>query len=281
MEKTAAGHSGFTLIEVMIAIAIFGIVLGSIYGVYKAQMRTHYTQQQVIDMQQNIRAAMYLMEREIKMAGLNPTGAAGIGITTADNHVLEFNLDASGGYGDGVDNDGNDGIDEGDNDEDDNGNGIFDEIDEAEWYDGATDDAGEEVKYRLSNDDDGNGINDGLAGQADGDGASCDLQRWDNISGSYMTLSMNIDALNFVYLRADGTDADTNGDGIPEDLSEVRTVQVALVARSGAAPLNFFSNHTDSRTYLNQWGDVILPAQNDSFRRMLMTMEVTCRNIGL
>lgn len=277
MKKTAAGHSGFTLIEMMIAIAIFGIILGGVYSVYRAQMRTHYVQQQVIDMQQNIRAAMYLMEREIKMAGLNPTGAAGIGITTADNHTIEFNMDASGGYGDGVDNDGNDGVDEGDNDLDDNGNGFYDEADEAEWYDGAADDPGEVVRYRLSNDGNGDGINDGLAGG----GSPCDLQRYDNISGTYKTLSMNIDALNFIYLKKDGTNADTDGDGIPEDLSEIRTVQVSLVARSSAAPSNFFSNYTDTRTYTNQLGTVILPAQNDNFRRMLMTMEVTCRNIGL
>jgi type IV pilus assembly protein PilW len=221
------------------------------------------------------------MELDIKLAGLNPTGAAGIGVSSADSHILEFNLDNSGGYNDGIDNDGSDGIDEGDNDLDDNGNGFFDEVDEAEWYDGDTDDAGEEVKYRLSNDDDGNGVNDGLIGQADGDGGSCDLQRWDSASGTYKTLAMNIDALNFVYLKEDGSNADENADGIPEDLSDIRTVQVSLVARSGASPSNFFSDHTDTQSYENQQGTVIPPAQNDTFRRMLMTMEVTCRNVGL
>jgi type IV pilus assembly protein PilW len=281
MKQGAAGQRGFTLVEMMIAIAIFGIVMGSVYGVYLAQMRTHYVQRQVVDMQQNIRAAMYLMEREIKLAGLNPTGAAGIGVTSADSHILEFNLDNSGGYNDGVDNDGSDGIDEGDNNLDDNGNGLFDEADEAEWYDGDTNDEGEELKYRLSNDDDGNGVNDGLAGQADADGGACNLERWDSVSGTYKTLAMNIDALNFVYLKKDGSLADEDGDGIPEDLSEIRTVQVALVARSSAAPSAFFSDYTDARSYENQQGTVILPAQNDSFRRMLMTMEVTCRNVGL
>jgi type IV pilus assembly protein PilW len=281
MKRTASDQHGFTLVEMMIAIAIFSIVMTSVYGVYRAQMRTHYVQQQVVDMQQNIRAAMYLMEREIKLAGLNPAGAAGVGVSSADSHILEFNLDNSGGYNDGIDNDGSDGIDEGDNNLDDNGNGFFDEADEAEWYDGDTNDAGEEVKYRLSNDDDENGINDGLAGQADGDGGSCDLQRWDSASGTYKTLAMNIDALDFAYLKEDGSLADENGDGIPEDLSDIRTVQVALVARSSAAPSDFFSDHTDAQSYQNQQGAVILPAQNDSFRRMLMTMEVTCRNIGL
>lgn len=281
MKKTATGNNGFTLVEMMIAITVFAIVMGGVYSVYRAQMKTHYIQQQVVDMHQNIRAAIYLMERDIKLAGLNPTGADDIGITAADNHLFEFNLDNSGGYDDDIDNDGNDGVDEGDNDLDDNGNGFFDEADEAEWYDGDTDDPNEVVKFRLSNDGDGNGINDGLAGQLDGDGASCDLQRWDAVSGAYRTLALNIDALNFVYLKGDGSLADGDGDGIPEDMESIETVQVALVARSGATPSVFFSDETNTQSYTNQQGDEILPAQNDTFRRILMTMEVRCRNIGL
>jgi type IV pilus assembly protein PilW len=281
MKNKSVENSGFTLIELMITIAVFSLVMIGVYSVYTSQMRTHYVQQQIVDMQQNIRATMYLMEREIKMAGLNPTGAGGVGITVADNHLLEFNMDFAGGYGDGIDNDNDGLIDEGDNDLDDNANGFFDEIEEEEWYDGDTDDASEEVKYRLSNDDgDGNGINDGLPGQVDGDGGSCDLQRWDSVNNVYKTLALNIDALNFVYL-------DTNRNVLATpvaDTSRIRSIQVTLVARSSATPSNYFSNLIDATSYENENPDgaeVVLPAQNDTYRRIPMTMEVTCRNMGL
>lgn len=269
-----ADQSGFTLVEMMIAVAVFAIVMAGVYGVQRSQMRTHYVQQQVVDMDQNVRAAMYLMEREIKLAGLNPTGAGGIGILTADSHLLEFNMDYTGGSDNGVDDDGNDGVDEGDNDGDDNGNGLVDEGDEEEWYDGLVNDPNdasppydpdlpaEWVEYQLSNDADTDGINDGGA---------CDLLRNGEI------LALNIDALNFVYLDEDGTVLATP----VADATQIRTIQVALVARSSATASNFLSGHTDTQSYTNEQGDEILPPQNDTFRRIRSTMEVKCRNIGL
>lgn len=63
---------GFTLIELMIAMVIGLIVMGSIYTMYISYQRAQVTQQLVVDMQQNGRAAIALMKREIRMAGYNP-----------------------------------------------------------------------------------------------------------------------------------------------------------------------------------------------------------------
>ena len=60
---------GFTLIELCVAMAIASFVMAAIYAVYRAQTQSHRTQQLVVEMQQNMRAAMYLLEREIRMAG--------------------------------------------------------------------------------------------------------------------------------------------------------------------------------------------------------------------
>lgn len=64
--------SGFTLVEVLVSMAIVGIVLGAIYSLFISQSRTASVQEQVVTMQQNLRAAIYFMEREVRMAGYNP-----------------------------------------------------------------------------------------------------------------------------------------------------------------------------------------------------------------
>ena len=74
------GQKGFTLVELLIAMVVASIVMASIYAVYRSQTAAHRTQQLVVQMQQNIRAALYLLEREIRMAGYSitdPPAAAG------------------------------------------------------------------------------------------------------------------------------------------------------------------------------------------------------------
>jgi type IV pilus assembly protein PilW len=66
--------AGFTLIELMIATAVGLIVLGAMYGVFTMHNKTFSNQEQIAEMQQNARAAMDMMTREIRMAGYDPTG---------------------------------------------------------------------------------------------------------------------------------------------------------------------------------------------------------------
>ena len=68
---------GFTLLELMIAIAIFGIASAAIYATYQHQQDSYLIQEQVADMQQNLRAGIYFLTRGIKMAGYDPTEKAG------------------------------------------------------------------------------------------------------------------------------------------------------------------------------------------------------------
>ena len=66
-------RKGFTLIELLIAMVVASIVMAAMYSVYRSQTRTHRTQQLVVQMQQNMRAALYLLESEIRMAGYSAT----------------------------------------------------------------------------------------------------------------------------------------------------------------------------------------------------------------
>jgi len=97
---------GFTLIELMLAVAIVGIVMASFYSVYISQQSSYLRQEEVAAMHQNIRSAMYHMGREIRMAGLDPKGTAGLGTgewdpgewihSSSDSEKIRFREDVRG-----------------------------------------------------------------------------------------------------------------------------------------------------------------------------------------
>ena len=57
------------MIELMVALALTGIVLISIYNLYATQSRAYTVQEQVADMQQNARVALNILSSHIRMAG--------------------------------------------------------------------------------------------------------------------------------------------------------------------------------------------------------------------
>jgi type IV pilus assembly protein PilW len=99
---------GFTLVELMVAMTIGLIVMSSVYSTYRTQQKSYVLQEQVAAMQQNIRAAMYYMTREIRMAGCDPTGNALAGITGAGPTTISFTRDISGPTSNAADGDTND-----------------------------------------------------------------------------------------------------------------------------------------------------------------------------
>ncbi|MDD1757921.1 MAG: prepilin-type N-terminal cleavage/methylation domain-containing protein [Methanotrichaceae archaeon] len=58
-----------TLIELLIAMAISAVLSAAIYRTFIGQHKTYAVQEQVVDMQQNVRVAINRMMREIRMAG--------------------------------------------------------------------------------------------------------------------------------------------------------------------------------------------------------------------
>jgi len=62
-------RKGFTLIEILVTTALLGIVMMAIYSLYLTTQKTASTQDEVVELQQNLRIAMDQMVRDIRMAG--------------------------------------------------------------------------------------------------------------------------------------------------------------------------------------------------------------------
>ena len=60
---------GVTLIELLVVLVISGIVIGGVYRVFISQTKAYTVQDQVAEIQQDVRGAMEIMVRDIRMAG--------------------------------------------------------------------------------------------------------------------------------------------------------------------------------------------------------------------
>jgi type IV pilus assembly protein PilW len=242
--RTILNHKGFTITELLVAMALSAIVMASIGYVYYTQQKTYIAQEQIAEAQQNLRSSLFFMEREIRMAGCNPSQSTtlNVGILTANNDSITFDLDAAGGDTDGIDNDRD---------------GSIDEADEAFYAGGGADG---NVTFSL--------------GDGDGDGDN-DLLRGGNL------IAENIDALDFVYWSR-ATPASPSvvlnpggGNVTAGNLSRIRSVQVTVVARTERADPGYI----DTTPYTNQQNVVILAAPNDNFRRRQIDTTIKCRNL--
>ena len=256
---TRLEKNGFTLIELMVAMAMASIVMIAIASTYTVQVRAKNAHEILTDMNQTARAALEVMTHEIRMAGLDPLDTAGAGIIVADAGVLRFSIDRRSAPGTVA----------------------------LHTPNGDCCDPNEAIEYRLTNDGNDDGINDAIA-----DGVDCHLGRrvgpgllLGNPCGAgnppgAQPLGRNVDALNFVYI-------DDTGAVMPVPVATqalrdtIRIIEVTIVARAGAESRGFLFEYTDSNAYENLQGDEILPVQNDNFRRLQLSTSITCRNIGL
>ena len=87
-------RSGFTMVELLVVLAVASILMTLMYQVYRSQLKSHTTQAELVEMQQNMRAALYLIERDIRMAGYAPRGGiSSTPISTAMVRAISFDMD--------------------------------------------------------------------------------------------------------------------------------------------------------------------------------------------
>ena len=88
-------NGGFTIVELVVGLALTLIILGVVISVFNVQSKSYCLQEQLTEMQQNVRAAMDMMVREIKMAGYDPAGNGFNGIVY-DTTQLQILADLDG-----------------------------------------------------------------------------------------------------------------------------------------------------------------------------------------
>ncbi len=252
---------GFTLVELLVAIAVSGILGTAIFSTFFTHNKVYIEQEQVVAMQQNLRAGLDLMVREIRMAGFEGDGDASVGFITADANKIEFTWD--------------------------------------ENEDGDFDDYGEYLTYSLygagmsnlgrkpTKDANNQAVAENIVGLGfayafdadDDDNNELDVDASGNIywaapvGGNWYSLDVNADGL----INADD---DTDGNGILNDTvplpnvnrDDIRAVQIWMLAQTGNEARGF----TDTNKYV-VGTQIIQP--NNAFRHRLLSAVVECRNL--
>ena len=233
---------GFTLTELLVAMAMVGIVMAAVYSTYKSQQDTYVAQEQVAEMQQNLRASLYQMARDLRMAGFNPQRSPnvggfvtqlpddGVGETTTDSTNIAFTIDQ-------------------------NANGAIDLEDNDEQIAFRLDPATNTLqKFRVS-DDSWHTVADDI----------------DALDFVYLDPS-GTDITANVIANPTALYAATNLSYI----DSIRSIEISVVARTG----NIDRSFPGTPAYDNQQGDEILAAKNDNRRRKLLSTTILCRNMG-
>ena len=263
-------QGGFSLVELMVALVLTFVVSMLIYKAFVTTSVSTEQQDKVLELNQNIRIGLNRIVNDLKMAGYidpdNPPAPGTFGILTAGADTVTFAMDFTGGEDDGIDNDEDGNIDGADNDAglndgvDNDGDGMVDEMDE-----------GDETLY-----------SDGRVGATLNDPNPCngehityslvgdELMRDDLTCGAgNQAIVNNVDALDFVFLDED--------DNVTATLADIRAVEVSLVVRTRSEDYEYVNGNS----YTNMQGTEIYKANDDNFRRLLLTARVECRNIGI
>jgi type IV pilus assembly protein PilW len=252
--KSSRLDHGFTLIEVLIAMLLSGIVLASIYSAFQSQQNSYLAEEQVSQMQQNVRIGLDMLSRDIRLAGYNPAGSAGTGFVDGGSfNGVTVNTNANQ-IAFTADLDGDGAIDNAAQDIDGNGSTDLSEM--------------ELIAYRLS------GTN---------------LQRYSSIFTTWQTVAENIENIEFQYVLDDGsqTTAPTAA-----QLANVRSVQLSILVITESPDANFTNARAylpaSNDPYFTKAADLsgtiwgpFSGTSTANFRRRLLKITINCRNMGL
>ena len=238
---TTPNQAGFTLVELMVALTVSGLVMAAIVSIFTAQSKSYSEHDDVADTQQNLRGALAILPMEIRLAGCDPNGTAGVRIIEATRTQLRFTMDFTGAATNSAD--------------------------------GEVRDPKEDIGYSLRGDSNGDGIVDNGGAEWTGNGF---LIRQTG-GKDRQILADNIEALEFTYImeKENGTTEITR-DPPHADLDNIRAVQVSILAKASHPASGFLHNKTYDTASGAQW-----KPPPDNFRRRLVVTTIHCRNLGL
>jgi len=84
---------GFTLTEILVTLVLVGIFSSAMLSLYITNTRDYTVQTQVVDVQQNLRAAISMMAKDLRMAGFDPSHKANAGVLTAGTDAIAVTMD--------------------------------------------------------------------------------------------------------------------------------------------------------------------------------------------
>jgi type IV pilus assembly protein PilW len=96
--KYDAQSAGFTLVEVLVSIAILSILFGTIYRTFDIFNRSYAKENVKAGVQQKTRIGIDLMARDIRLAGLDPLGSANAGFNSANTNSTSIQFTADLNY---------------------------------------------------------------------------------------------------------------------------------------------------------------------------------------
>ncbi len=91
----ARACTGFTLVEMLVVIAMISVMLAALVGLFITLSKSYTTEEVSANAQQDLRAAMNIITRDIRMAGLDPTLSGNFGIITAEDDKVRFTIDTN------------------------------------------------------------------------------------------------------------------------------------------------------------------------------------------
>jgi type II secretory pathway component PulJ len=86
-------QTGFTLVDILVGLAMASVLMVAMVSLFTTLGRSYTTQNVAADVQEVTRAGVELMTQNIRMAGVNPGGTAGIGIVSAAATQIQFTSD--------------------------------------------------------------------------------------------------------------------------------------------------------------------------------------------
>jgi type IV pilus assembly protein PilW len=315
MKERNLTNKGFTIVELLVAMTISLVVMGAITYTFKSQQDSYIVQTQISSMQQNLRAAMYMLTQDIQMAGY---------YTNFDSDTYTMNWDDLDGTDEIIrplihafdnrnDGGGGDGIKD-DTDliviikaaesrqltatEQASGNTVpaslrnvdtlvsgkcamlvKHDLSTADFFQ-VQDDLGDMIlNISLDNiysQDDWIFRVDVIVYYIDDDPNNpCLLRKNLGSNETAQVVAENIDNLQLQYLLNDDSLVNDPDNPPTTSGSDVRAVKVFLLARTA----NIIRNYTDPNTY--NMGNNPDPNPNDRYRRKLLTSIIKTRNIGL